>query len=565
MARTARKLTLTEIQPSMGEPVYRAAIYARLSREDNLSGSMSIEHQIAICKDYLSGKAAFQLVEVYTDNGFTGTDFDRPQWHRLMDAIRSGEINCVLVKDLSRLGRNYIETGEFLEKICPFFGVRFISVNDGFDTNTADSSRLLSASLSNIVNDFYAKDISRKVSTILREKMESGEYLGSFAKYGYDKDPENKYHLVVNPETAPVVQMIYELRAQGMSYMGINRKLNDMGIPSPSQRKKNLGIVTNNNQKDRVILWNKHMITDILKDITYLGHLAQRKVGVCLYQGIPSSRIDPEDWIVVENTHEPIIPQELFDAVQAVNRETVRTQKQNNDKYSHLPKAVNVYGGRFTCADCGSTMKLIRSISTKKDKAYFTFKCPVHEEHGSRGCLPKRIRKADLDQAVLTALRSQFDLFLKKKAMLEKLQKQTTAQKQKPQKLLEAQDIQKKIRQKRSLFSGLYQDLREGLLSDEDYAQTREVLLADIAQLEEQLQQAEDADQMPPEVESELNRWTALVDRYYHATEVTVPLVEAMIASMELHQDNSLTIHFNYMDSFQIFKKQIKEFRKESA
>lgn len=565
MARTARTLTRTEIQPSIAEPVYRTGIYARLSREDNLSGSMSIEHQIAICKDYLSGKAAFRLTDVFSDNGFTGTDFDRPQWQRLMGAIRSGEINCVLVKDLSRLGRNYIETGEFLEKLCPFFGVRFISINDGFDTNTADSSRILSASLSNIVNDFYAKDISRKVCTAIRGKVEKGEYIGDWAKYGYEKSPANKNQLVVDPETAPVIQMIYELRAQGMSCLGINKKLNDMGIPSPSQRKADMGIVTNNNQKDRVILWNRHMVTEILNDITYLGHLAQRKIASSLYAGLRPTRLAPEDWIVVENTHEAIISQELFDAVQAINREAARKQKQNHDKYPHLPKAVNIYGGKFTCADCGATMKLVRTISRKKDKAYFTFKCPVHEEHGARGCLPKRIRKADLDQAVLTALRSQFKLFLRKKGMLEKLQKRTADQKQKPQKLLEAQDIQKKIRQKRSLFSGLYQDLRDGLLSDEDYDQTREVLLADIAQLEEQLRQADDADQMPPEVENELNRWSGLVEQYYHAAEVTAPLVEAMIESMELHQDNSLTIHFNYMDSFRLFKNQIKQFRKESA
>lgn len=178
-----------------------------------------------------------------------------------------------------------------------------------------------------------------------------------------------------------------------MSYMGINKKLNDSGVLSPGQYKANRGIVTNNNQKDRVILWNKHMITEILKDITYLGHLAQRKAAQCLYAGISFHRTEEQDWIIVENTHEPIIEQELFDKVQAINNAAAERSKSNSGKYDHLPKAENIYGKKFTCADCGSVMKLVRSFSTKKDKVYFTFKCPTYAEHGTRACNAKKMRK----------------------------------------------------------------------------------------------------------------------------------------------------------------------------
>lgn len=260
----------------------------------------------------------------------------------------------------------------------------------------------------------YAKDISRKVSSALRSKMENGDFIGAWEKYGYIKNPNNKNQLIINPETAPVVKQIFLWRSEGMSYMGINKKLNDSGILSPGQYKANRGIVTNNNQKDRVILWNKHMITEILKDITYLGHLAQRKASQCLYAGISFHRTEEQDWIIVENTHEPIIEQELFDKVQAINSAAAEKSKANSGKYDHLPKAVNIYGKKFTCADCGSVMKLVRSFSTKKDKVYFTFKCPTYAEHGTRACNAKKMRKADLDEAVLSTIQAQLDLFVDK-------------------------------------------------------------------------------------------------------------------------------------------------------
>ena len=444
--------------------VHKTAIYARLSREDNLNSSDSIENQLALLNEYVSNRPYLQLAGTFVDNGYTGTDFDRPEWQKLMEAVQTKEIDCIVVKDLSRLGRNYIETGEFLEKICPFFGIRFIAINDGFDTDTVEASGQLSVSLSNIINDYYAKDISRKVSSALRSKMENGDFIGAWEKYGYLKDPNNKNQLIINPETAPVVKQIFLWRSEGMSYMGINKKLNDSGVLSPGQYKANRGIVTNNNQKDRVILWNKHMITEILKDITYLGHLAQRKASQCLYAGISFHRTEEQDWIIVENTHEPIIEQELFDKVQAINSAAVEKSKANSGKYDHLPKAVNIYGKKFTCADCGSVMKLVRSFSTKKDKVYFTFKCPTYAEHGARACNAKKMRKADLDEAVLSTIQAQLDLFVDMQDSLHQLLAMKKAMAKQNGQKNEIKSLQKKLDHKKGLFGGLYRDLREGLI-----------------------------------------------------------------------------------------------------
>lgn len=570
MARPSkrRQQAVVSAKPVVAEQftvIHKTAIYARLSREDNLNKSDSIENQLAFLHDYVDNRPYLQLTGTFVDNGYTGTDFERPEWQKLMEAVQAKEIDCIVVKDLSRLGRNYIETGEFLEKICPFFGIRFIAVNDGFDTATAEASGQLSVSLSNIINDYYAKDISRKVSSALRSKMENGEYIGAWEKYGYLKDPNNKNQLIVNPETAPIVKQIYLWRSEGMSYMGINKKLNDSGVLSPGQYKANRGIVTNNNQKSRTILWNKHMVTDILKDITYLGHLAQRKSGQCLYAGIPFQRTDEQDWIIVENTHEAIIEQELFDKVQAINNEAAAKSKANSGKYDYLPKAVNIYGKKFTCADCGSIMKLVRSFSTKKDKVYFTFKCPTYAEHGTRACNAKKMRKADLDEAVLATIHAQLDLFVDMQDSLHKLLEMKKAMTNHSKQRDEVKSLKKKLDHKKGLFGGLYRDLREGLIDDDDYAQTREVILANIKRLEQQIAELEGTSERFQEQLRGEKEWMNLVKKYRNATEVSAEMVDAMIQSMKMNEDCSLDITFNHMDEFKAIYNTIETLRKEVA
>ena len=242
MARVSRKkqnIPSTPVDTSVR--IWKTALYVRLSVEDNGKESDSVENQTALLEEYVANHPHLKKTALFVDNGYTGTDFLRPEFTRMMEAVQDGLVDCVVVKDLSRLGRNYIETSQFIEKICPFYGLRFIAVNDTYDTATVTSEGQLSASLSNIVNDYYAKDISRKVTSALRAKMERGDYIGNYAPHGYRKDPENKNHPLIDPETAPVIQQIFEWRAEGISYMGICKLLNDAGIPSPGQYKLNQG------------------------------------------------------------------------------------------------------------------------------------------------------------------------------------------------------------------------------------------------------------------------------------------------------------------------------------
>lgn len=567
MARTSRKQQTQSLSQSNSEQTkpYNVAIYARLSVEDNGKDSDSIESQIEYLEDFIAGNPTMRKAAVFIDNGYTGTNFMRPEFQRMIDAAQIGDINCVVVKDLSRLGRNYVETGEFLEKVCPFLGLRFIAVNDNYDSEAVSNNSGLAASLSNIINDFYAKDISRKVFSALKTKMENGEYIGAWEKYGYLKDPDNKNKLIVNPETAPIVQQIYLWRSEGMSYMGINKKLNEMGIPSPGQYKADRGIVTNNNQKKRKILWNKHIVTDILSDITYLGHLAQRKTTQCLYAGVQYSRVGEGDWVIAHNTHEPIISQKLFDKVQELNRAAVERTKANCGKYDHLPKAKNIYGAKLVCTNCGKRMKLLRSFSTKKDKVYFSFGCPTHDEHGDIGCTCKRKKKADLDEAVFAAIRTQMNVFMDSALIIKSLLAQKQAINKGTARKKDKASLNTKIKNLRSSISTLYVDMKDGLLTDEEYLMQKEKYQAQIVELEHTLSEL---NRDETETEEQLigsKNWAAIVAEYSEAMELSEGMLSACVELIKVHTDGSLEITFNYMQEFKELLDATERLRKEVA
>lgn len=566
MARVSRKKQNIPSTPAdTSVRIWKTALYVRLSVEDNGKDSDSVENQTALLEEYVANHPHLKKVALFVDNGYTGTDFLRPEFNRMMEAVQAEMADCIVVKDLSRLGRNYIETSQFIEKICPFYNLRFIAVNDNYDTATVTSEGQLSASLQNIVNDYYAKDISRKVTSALQAKMERGDYIGNYAPHGYRKDPENKNHLLVDPETAPVIRQIFEMRAEGISYMGICKKLNDAGIPSPGQLKIDNGIETNNNRKNRTILWNKHKITEILKDIVYIGHLAQKKGSQCLYGGIPYHITSEDEWIVVKNTHEPLISEELFEKVQQVNNAALERQKANAGKYDHLPKEKNIYGKKFTCAGCGAIMKLHRSFSRKKDKVYFTFKCPTYAEHGSRACSDIKMRKADLDEAVFTFIKSQMDVFIDIENTIRILLAMKKAKLKQNNTQQEIKALRQKLAHKQSILSGMYVDLKEGLLSQEDYGHHREIITADMKALEIKLSEMESAKNETEEQLTGKMKWKFMIQRFYDATEMTAEMADAFIETMKLHEDGSLEIKLSYMDEFMALTSTCERLRKEVA
>ena len=297
----------------------------------------------------------------------------------------------------------------------------------------------------------------------------------------------------------------------------------------------------------------------------YIGHLAQKKGSQCLYGGIPYHITSEDEWIVVKNTHEPLISEELFERVQQINSAALERQKANTGKYDHLPKEKNIYGKKFTCADCGSIMKLHRSISTKKDKVYFTFKCPTYAEHGSRACSDIKMRKADLDEAVFTFIKSQMDVFIDMENTLRRLLAMKKAKLKQNNTQQEIKSLRQKLAHKQSILSGMYVDLKEGLLSQEDYGHHREIITADIKALELKLSEVESAKSETEEQLTGEMKWKFMIQRFYDATEMTAEMADAFIETMKLHKDGSLEIKLSYMDEFMALTTTCERLRKEVA
>lgn len=554
MARVSRKNNLfIEREPRrdiQGLEVFNTAIYARLSVEDNGGSADSLEAQIQYIKQYIHERPHFKLCGIFADNGYSGVNYDRPQFHKMIQEVQAGKINCIILKDLSRLGRNYIETGTFLDKICPMLGLRVIAINDQFDSMSTNSNIDMSLAITNLANDLYAKDISRKICAVMQTKMENGEYIGNYAPYGYQKDPENKSRLIIDPETAAYVKQIFTMRAEGMSYESILRRLNEANIPSPGRYRFEQGIITNNNKKGEKLLWNKHVLKDMLCNIVYIGSMAQGRIRGSLYQGIPYHCMDEKEWVVCHNTHEPIISKELFDAVQEINQKAKSTYEKNLGKYSHLPKAVNPYGKVLVCADCGHAIKLTRSMSQKRDKAYFVFKCSGYIVHGARVCTSKAIRQAELDQAVLSTINAHLAIFMESQAVAAQLQKKDRSKSVAGRLQQEIQDISQRIKNREAIRTSLYMDLKEGLLTKDEYLFSKKIYTEEIEMLTKKREELVSKEKESGEVLCQYPQWTRLIQQYKDLSMINEEVVEAFIEKIILYDDKKIEITLKYMDEF---------------
>ena len=335
---TENQASVKEI--SIGEKTYNAAVYARLSNEDVRkkdkqnqvpSITSTIENQILLVRNYIESKPYLNLCGIYVDNGQTGTNFERGGFQSMMEAVKCGKIDCIVVKDLSRLGRDYIETGNYLEKVFPFLGVRFISINDGYDSyNSAGNGSNLTIILKNLMNDIYARDISKKIKSVAAMKHRKGAFSGNYAPYGYLKSPEDKNKFIVNEETAPIVRNMFKWKSEGMRTAAISRKLNTSGVLSPSNYLYFKGLLQNKKYAEK-ILWRVDSIKNILTNPAYIGYMAQGKKKSDLNLGLKCKKQPREKWIVIENTHEPIVEVSVFETVQKMLTESAFNAKSEAD------------------------------------------------------------------------------------------------------------------------------------------------------------------------------------------------------------------------------------------
>lgn len=549
------------------QSIYQTAGYIRLSVEDSgKTDGYSLENQEKLVRDYIADQQDMRLYRLYIDNGATGTVFERPAFDEMMQDMKDGKINCIVVKDLSRLGRNYLEAGNYLEQIFPFFRVRFISITDGYDSNSPDvTDESLIIPLKNIINEGYAKDISQKITTSFEARKKQGQFMGKYPVYGYLKDPENKNHLIVNPETCGIVKRIFQMRNSGMALGAIASQLNAEGIPSPARYLWIKGLSKEERHQDSY--WDRINVKRLLTNKMYLGILVYGKERSSFAKGIKRQRVPESEWKYVPNAHEAIIDQELFDSVQKKLEDT----KQNflnmtgiNEDY----RPENLFRGRIHCSDCGGAMKMSKFVNTRKDGSidrYAVYECCRRKKLYDLSCPQRSIRKAVVDKTVEEAIRFHIRTFLDTEQIIAKLNRS-------PKGRAAASDIQNHIREKQRriskierLSTGIYEDYREGILNEEEYLAIR----SRYGEEKEGLVKEVDALILAErEHEADYHSTGSLADivrKYAEFPEINREIVEAFIADIQVHTDSHLVITFAFEDEFQRLIDMAEQRRRETV
>ena len=379
----------------MKQKHYIAGLYYRLSQEDERQGeSVSIDNQRTILRKYAEERG-FEIHDEYIDDGISGTTFQRPEVQRLLDDAKTGVINTIIVKDLSRFGRNYIEVGQYVDYVFPAFGIRFIAIQDNVDTENRDSGAMEMMPIMNVFNEWHAANTSKKIRAVRRSNAKEGIYTAKKASYGYKMGTDKKRAPVIDEETAPIVKRIFEMYASGMSPRKISEILNLEGIPSPATY-----AYTQSGQKPKpnvVGLWTAVTIREMLNKIIYIGHMPQLRWTSLSYKNHKRFRKDESEWTVVYNNHEPIISQELWDKVQE-RKKSVAQGRKTKVGYTHP------LSGFLFCADCGNKMKLCTSVSRKGTRLYH-FDCGYHLRYGKVYCFSHYIAASALEEIVLGDIR----------------------------------------------------------------------------------------------------------------------------------------------------------------
>ena len=393
---------------------WNTALYIRLSREDgDKEESDSVANQRRLLTEYIKGQKELVFYDIYVDDGFSGTNFNRPGFKKMMRDAEEGRVNCVIVKDLSRFGRDYIDTGRYLERIFPEYGIRFISLSDGIDSKKQSYDLLLP--IKNVFNEQYARDISRKVHTAVRTKQRAGEFIGAFSSYGYRKAPGDKNKLLIDEYAAKVVRSIFEMYIKGYGKQRIAKELNQKGIPCPSEYKRLNGEHYKNcNRLEQTSYWTYSTINSILHKELYTGKMVQgtRRQHMRGRQ----KKVEKENWIVVENTHEPIIDKDTWDKAQSLLERRTRTVSMENDQ--------NIFAGFVKCGDCGRAMT--KNTWTGKDgKRRRTLYCGTYKRNGMHFCTPHAVPLALLEDIVL----EDFNQLLKTMPSLEMLVRESIPEK----------------------------------------------------------------------------------------------------------------------------------------
>lgn len=564
MARKSRKSTGPVIETPVQESNYSpTAIYVRLSIENSGKDDDgdSIANQISFCKAYLADHKDLKLYDIYEDNGEKGTNFERPEFKRMMDDVRNGKVKCILVKDLSRFGRDYIEAGEYLEKIFPFMGIRFISITDGYDSLTSDDAQgALMVPLKNMINDIYAKDISRKIITSFRARQEKGEFLPAFAPYGYLKSKTVAYRYEIDPETAPYVRMIFEWKAEGVSHSEICRRLNDMGAITPARRKVELGIWKA--EKYKYTVWYGRTIIDIMKNPTYTGCIVYGRIPKSLYEGIRMHRAPENEWRYVPDAHEPIVSQELFDKVQQMFAERAERFKVKMDENAPLRELViNHFKGKIYCGDCGKRMRFIKTAGKRYliDQDHATYVCGGYLDSGYTRCSRHSVRYPLIADAVFSVIKTQIDMALRQEQLIHQMRGSVREENLIDKYVGKMNYLSQELKKINSKREALFENFAEGILDEAEYQFAKKKYDEEAEAVQKKLSEAKAKKSELDGVLALDNEWLKAMHEAENYTEVNARLVEHLVSSVKVYEDDRIEVELNYGEQRSVFNRIITE------
>lgn len=545
MGKTVNCLTVDRI--------YHAAIYVRLSKEDGDVASVakaesnSISNQKNLIKDFLKDKDDIIVVSERVDDGYSGSNFERPGFQMMLEDIRRGKVDCVVVKDLSRFGREYIDSGKYIERLFPALGVRFIAVNDHIDSKEESGRDDIVVPFKNLMNDAYCRDISIKIRSHLEVKRKNGEYTGAFTPYGYKKDENDRNRLVPDLYAAGVVKDIFRMKLNGMSQAAIAESLNGKGILSPMEYKHSIGIPIQDHFKTHEQAgWSSVSVRRILENEVYVGTLVQGR------HSTPNHKIKKivdkpeEEWIRIEDSHEPIVSKREFDIVQRLLGMDTRTSPNEDEVY--------VLSGLAVCADCGAPM--IKRNVPAGGKVYSYYICSKNA--ATKECGTHRIPKEKLESIVFEVLKTHIANVLDAGRILEYID--TVPFQELEIKELERQKEAKEqeIGRCRELRDMLYEDLKDGVVSKEDYAELYEGYNSRRKKAEEAVRKLKHEIQKVMEARTDKYEWLRYFKEYQNISELSRMTVVELVDRVKVFDKNHVEIDFNFEDCFQSVLRQIQ-------
>ena len=528
-----------EISNPMG---YHAALYIRLSKEDESEGpSQSVQNQESLLREFVQ-QHRLSVYDTYVDDGWSGTNFDRPDFQRMIGDIEARKVNMVITKDLSRLGRDYIMTGHYMERYFPEHRVRYISLLDGIDTGV-DSTANDITPFRAIMNDMYAKDISKKIKSVKRDKQRKGQFIGGKPAYGYKMHPTEKNKIVIDEEVAPVVRRIFALALSGMSCRNIATRLNQEGVPTPATY-ANLPVARPGPYTG---LWSSERISEMLQNETYIGNMVQGRSVKISYKSKKCLRQAPANWVVVEGTHEPLVDGETFRKVQLLVGSRKHTRSRT---YDFLLK------GLIFCHECGYPLAVLnRKNARGEDVLYFV--CRTYQRFTKAGvCTCHSIKEKTVTDAVVAKVREVCQACLKPDELLPMAREAVENAGKGSGLKMELQDLQSRIDSLTAKLDRMYTDRLNGLLPEADFQRIFSRIKGEREQLEEKRKAL--AFQQKSPVPSE-DRARELVQRFIETAGESRELLVSLIERVELTEDKEVIIKFRFAQLEETEESQISQ------